>query len=426
MVDVFAGAGGMSLGFEQAGFDVKVAVELDPVHAAIHQLNFPRCKVLCRDVRKISGQDIRTLGGFGPKTIDVVVGGPPCQGFSQMGKRESRDSRNLLVFEFLRLVTELKPRVFVMENVTGFASGTHAQLLGELIRGFQETDYIVRLPYKILNAMNYGVPQDRKRLFLLGARRNRHLPQYPETLTSHSILDPSIGVSMRDHPIAPTVADAITDLPNVDDYKKLFEVDELHVRLRGGSRYAKILREDIREEDDFSYPRVYDKDLLTGCLRTRHTRRSQQRFARTSPESTERISRFHKLSLGGVCNTLRAGTASDRGAFTAPRPIHPVYPRCISVREAARLTSYPDWFRFHRTIWHGFRQIGNSVPPLLGRIVAKAVLEALGDSPQRPNHSVTVGSSYLSRFDMTQAANYFGLDWHPVPPRKRVHFLIRR
>jgi DNA (cytosine-5)-methyltransferase 1 len=133
------------------------------------------------------------------------------------------------------------------------------------------------------------------------------------------------------------------------------------------------------------------------------------------------VSRFYKLALDGICNTLRAGTASDRGAFTSPRPIHPVYPRCISVREAARLHSYPDWFRFHRTIWHGFRQIGNSVPPLLGRAVGARIAEALGVVPCKPTEVLELGPEELAAFNMKQAADHFSVSPKVIPPRKRLN-----
>ncbi|MFM6055520.1 MAG: DNA cytosine methyltransferase, partial [Sphaerospermopsis kisseleviana] len=115
--------------------------------------------------------------------------------------------------------------------------------------------------------------------------------------------------------------------------------------------------------------------ILTSSLRTKHSPASEERFASTPHGKNEPISRFYKLDPDGLCNTLRAGTASNKGAFTSPRPIHPFTPRCITVREAARLHSFPDWFRFHPTKWHGFRQIGNSVPPLLAQAVAAEIIK---------------------------------------------------
>jgi DNA (cytosine-5)-methyltransferase 1 len=124
-VDLFAGVGGLSLGFEQAGFDIVAAVEMDPIHAATHKINFPHCAVICRDVRTLTGVEIRAAANLGNRTIDAVIGGPPCQGFSLIGHRVLDDPRNSLVFHFLRIVGELRPRTFVMENVPGMATGPH-------------------------------------------------------------------------------------------------------------------------------------------------------------------------------------------------------------------------------------------------------------------------------------------------------------
>ncbi|MEL6461923.1 MAG: DNA cytosine methyltransferase, partial [Cyanobacteria bacterium J06621_15] len=130
-VDLFAGAGGMSLGFEQAGFDVLAAVELDPIHCAIHEFNFPFWSTLCANVEKTSGEEIRESSQIKNQEIDVVFGGSPCQGFSMMGKRALDDPRNSLVFHFLRLILELKPKYFVFENVPGLTVGEHRKFLLE-------------------------------------------------------------------------------------------------------------------------------------------------------------------------------------------------------------------------------------------------------------------------------------------------------
>lgn len=426
-IDLFAGAGGLALGFEQAGFDVAVAVEFDPVHAATHEMNFPDTAVICKDVRDVTGAEIRRAGNLGQKTIDVVVGGPPCQGFSLIGHRVLDDPRNSLVFHFLRVVTELKPRAFVMENVPGMVSGAHSQLLRELIEKFSEAGYKVRLPYRTLNARFYGVPQDRERLFLLGMRGDTRAPEYPPFITrprngrTRANGVENLELALDGLPLCPSVEDAISDLPDIEKYEALFDTDELHVALRKkGSVYARKLRGEVLDETDYSYPRLREAGRLTGCLRAAHTEVSRQRFAATAPGATEPISRFFKLALDGACNTLRAGTASERGAFTAPRPIHPTSPRCISVREAARLHSYPDWFRFHRTIWHGFRQIGNSVPPLLGRAVGTAIMNALGITPAKPTTSLALGPEELARFTMKDAAAHFGVSHTVIAPRKRA------
>lgn len=182
-IDLFAGAGGMTLGFEQAGFDLIAAIEVDPIHCAVHEYNFPETTVFCRSVAEISGQEIRDRLGIGDRDIDVIFGGPPCQGFSLIGKRALNDERNQLVFHFLRVIDELKPKYFVMENVKGMVTGKHKQVIEEIIQSVTQMGYQVTKPYQVLNAFHYGVPQDRERLFLLGSRHDCDLAHYPTPQT---------------------------------------------------------------------------------------------------------------------------------------------------------------------------------------------------------------------------------------------------
>ena len=403
-VDLFAGAGGLSLGFEQAGFEVRAAVEIDPVHCAVHEFNFPKCTSICADATRLSGADIRKAAKLGSARIDVVFGGAPCQGFSLMGKRALDDPRNRLLLEFVRLTIEMNANYFVFENVKGLTVGRHKQLLQELVEAFQQNGYNVLLPYRVLNAADFGVPQDRKRLFLIGAKKGLPLPNYPIPSAA-----PRVGVW-----------DAIGDLPDVDRLDDLIDSDSTDAAKFGKpSRYAKTLRGTLADASDFSHPRVWNPKRLTSSMRTDHTHISILRFEATPHGKVEPISRFLKLDPNGLSNTLRAGTGSDRGAFTSPRPIHPHTPRCITVREAARLHSYPDWFRFHATKWHGFRQIGNSVPPLLGRAVASAVLQAMNIVPDRPQASLDLGSESLLTMTVTAAARHYGVSGGVVGRRLR-------
>lgn len=412
-VDLFAGAGGMSLGFEQAGFDVNVSVELDPIHCAVHKFNFPNCGVICRGVQDVTGDELRAQADPQGKGIDVVFGGPPCQGFSLIGKRALDDPRNELIRHFVRLVGETSARYFVFENVPGLTVGKHCGVLLELIEEFRQSGYDVQQPWRILNAANHGVPQQRERLFLLGARRGLSLPAYPLPTTS------AVGEELLGIPSAPTVYDALGDLPDAEDYAELMNLDWAVGEYGTPSSYASYLRGLTDDPDDFSYSRIYDRRMITSSLRTSHTDESRRRFAETKAGSTEPISRFLKLDPNGVCNTLRAGTASDRGAFTSPRPIHPFCPRCITVREAARLHSYPDWFRFHVTKWHGARQVGNSVPPLLARAVAVSIMNVGGFKPKKPREAIALENERLLKMNMQQAAAFFGACPDVIPQRTR-------
>jgi DNA (cytosine-5)-methyltransferase 1 len=404
-VDLFAGAGGLSLGFEQAGFDVRASIELDPIHCAVHEFNFPNCASICADASKVTGADIRKAAKLGKTPVDVVFGGAPCQGFSLIGKRMLDDPRNRLLLEFLRLTVELDARYFVFENVKGITIGEHKKLLEELVISFRENGYDVILPYQVLNAADFSVPQDRRRLFLMGAKKGLPLPVYPSTATSPKT----------------TVWEAIGDLPEASEYPELNDSDRTAKAAFGKpSPYAKRLRESVVDPTDFSHPRLWNRKVLTSSMLTEHTELSQKRFQDTAPGCVEPISRFLKLDRDGICNTLRAGTGSDKGAFTSPRPIHPDTPRCITVREAARIHSYPDWFRLHATKWHGFRQIGNSVPPLLGRAVAGQVIKALGIAPEKPADALELGQESLLQMVPAAAARYYGVSGGVVGKRLRT------
>ena len=408
----------MSLGFEQAGFDVAAAVEYDPVHCATHEFNFPNCAAICRSVSDIDGNYIRNQSRIGSQRVDILFGGAPCQGFSMIGKRALDDPRNSLVYHFVRLVTELKASYFVFENVVGLTLGSHRRFLDEIIDKFRQSGYRVLEDYRVLNAASYGVPQDRQRLFLIGARKGFPLPEYPEpTHVGPTNGKLSTGPLFLRH--TPTVWDALQDLPEADDYEELLHRDWVKARFKKPSDYSAILRGSETDGDDYSQPRDFDTSLLTSSLRTVHTELSKKRFRATLPGETEPVSRFHKLDAKGICNTIRAGTASDRGAFTSPRPIHPFSARCITVREAARLHSYPDWFRFHVTKWHGFRQIGNSVPPLLARAVASKIIESFS-TPRKENRPICQGDPTLLAFGMSQAAERYDVPSDVVPKRTRA------
>lgn len=416
-IDLFAGAGGLSLGFEQAGFDVVAAVEIDPVHAATHEFNFPQCSVLPRSAIGLSGHEVRQAARLNGRQVDVVFGGAPCQGFSLIGHRALDDPRNVLVREFVRLVKELDASYFVFENVKGLTLGSHRRFLLEVIAAFEDAGYRIQNPWRVLNAAHYGVPQNRERLFLLGAKYGLPLPKYPSPTSSpagSATENPLIGL-----PKGPSCWDALSDLPETDDYPELLDCDSVRPRRWGKpSRYAHQLRCADKHAWFFGYPREWDPRLLTSSMRTGHSEISKRRFSETEAGAVEPISRFLKLPPDGVSNTLRAGTDSARGAFTSPRPIHYASPRCVTVREMARLHGFPDWFRFHETKWHGARQIGNAVPPPVGRAIATQVAYALGHSPKRGERVLPLGDPSLLRLDMSQAATFWRVDV-PIGRRDR-------
>lgn len=306
---MFSGAGGMSLGFEQAGFDVVAAVELDPVHAAVHKFNFPDCAILPRSVTEVSGDDIREAAGIGDRPVDVVFGGAPCQGFSLIGQRALDDPRNSLVKDFVRIVRELDANYFVFENVKGLTVGKHRKFLFELIEEFEEIGYAVQRDWRVLNAADYGVPQDRQRLILMGAKKGRLLPAYPKTIAER-----------------PTCQDALGDLPNAEKFERLRNSDAVRTAAFGEpSAYAEPLRGIGNDAWAHGHPRNWDASRLTSSARTEHTDITRRRFSETAQGRVEPISRLFKLPADGVSNTLRAGTDFGARGFhqPAPDPLHP-------------------------------------------------------------------------------------------------------
>lgn len=407
-VDLFSGVGGMSLGFEQAGFDVVAAVEIDPIHAAAHAFNFPETTVIARSVTELSGQDIREIAGIGDRKVDVVFGGAPCQGFSMIGKRALDDPRNGLVRDFVRIVRELDASYFVFENVKGITVGRHRAFLDELIGEFDSAGYQVETRWKVLNAASYGVPQNRERLILMGVKKGLTLPRYPGARTRPA------GSQKGPLPEGPSCKDALDDLPNAEKFERLIDGDSVATSSWGTpSEYAGEMRCRGGEGWHYGYVRCWEPHVLTSSARTEHTAISRRRFSETLPGQVEPISRFFRLPSEGVSNTLRAGTDAARGAFTSPRPIHYKHDRCITVREMARLHGFPDWFRLHATKWHGARQVGNAVPPPLARAVAGALLEAMGIEPTRPKRSVKLGDPTLITISMKDASSYFGRTFEP-------------
>jgi DNA (cytosine-5)-methyltransferase 1 len=448
-IDLFAGAGGFSLGIEQAGFDVAVAVEHDPIHAAVYAFNFPHTKVLCTDVATLSGQSIREavegwaiengqlIGNKGyclsAISIDLVFGGPPCQGFSVMGKRQLDDVRNTLVFEFCRIVKELQPRYFVMENVPGLCLPKYSHILERLMSEFEAAGYKITEPVQVLNAANFGVPQQRRRLFVLGTRTGLNKLAYPEPnvakLGRQSACVQSGGRSAnrkrsgkrkskgKDLPCQyVTVRDAIADLPNLDDFPELHKTDciqltpeQFYQMHEKATLYVQKLRDLTGDGSNFAYFRRWNPQLLTNSIQTQHTETTVERFRETPPGKIDTISRLRRLDWNKPCHTLRAGTGSDRGAHTSPRPIHPEYPRVISVREAARLHSFPDWFRLHITKWHGFREVGNAVPPFLARALGSQIIAALEVQPSVPQGTLELGNPQLLQLQQLSASQYWQL-----------------
>jgi len=418
-IDLFAGCGGMSLGLEAAGFDIAAAVEFDAVHTLVHHFNFPYGASICKDIAAVKSQDLLRAverKGF-HRDIDLIAGGPPCQGFSHIGKRQLDDPRNSLVFEYLRIIKEIKPKYFLFENVPGIASGQHKKFLEELIIEFGNIGYAVQKPIAILNAAYYGAPQQRKRLILMGSRYDVDPAIYPEKTHLEINSEQFCTVNHQLRQIS-TCEQAIGDLVKHNVY--LQGDHGINSSQLDYSGFRKSFSMKPSKKFKLCHIRTVSYQVY-GHIGSNHTKRSIDRFEVTTPGTVEPISRFFKLSPDGQCNTLRAGTTSDKGAYTAPRPIHYAVPRCITVREAARLHTFPDWFRFHNTIWHGFREIGNSVIPFLSKALGSEIIKAMRLNPEDFGvYTLDQQDEKLLNYNMGQASKYWDIPDNVIPKRKRA------
>ncbi|VEP15522.1 Modification methylase XorII [Hyella patelloides LEGE 07179] len=408
-IDLFSGCGGMSLGLEAAGFDIVASVEIDPIHSLIHHYNFPYGATICQDIAQLSSQELLEAvknQGFGSR-IDLIAGGPPCQGFSTMGKRQVDDPRNQLIFEYVRIVSEIKPKYFILENVPGMKTNKYQPLLQEFVKQFDNYGYSVIQPIQVLDASLYGAPQKRKRLIILGYRHDvlpLKYPDYTNLNTNQSAVFKSVRVAIDDLSKIPVF---IGQDYGVENSKLNYSQSRKSFATQPKGVYA-LCHQRART------------NLVWGHLGSKHTETSIKRFAATIPGKKEKISHFFKLAPDGLSNTLRAGTSRNRGAHTAPRPIHYQLPRCISIREAARLHTFPDWFQFHRTIWHGFREIGNAVIPLLAKHLGTEIINHLDvDLSSLEIKKLQPIDSALLSYKMEQAANFWQVDSEVIPKRKQ-------
>lgn len=363
IVDLFCGCGGFGLGAELAGFHTVAAIDVDETLQSAYKRNFPKTNVVKADLSKIDESDWESiLEGVG--NIDGIIGGPPCQGYSRMGAGDVSDSRRLLIMDFFRHVNILSPKFFVMENVEGLLD---AKNIGQLHKAISSVDgkYTVLDPL-VIDASLYGAPTKRKRVIVVGFDSERI-----------SGINKELFFSLNN---VVTVRDAISDIP--DPIRQSGDSEDFgwskYKSINVLSEYAKCLRAEPPEGlGDPEAIRRLSQNEVSGNFVTVHSERVQERYASIEPGKADPISKSKKLSWDGLCPTLRAGTGADKGSHQAVRPLHPDFGRVITVREAARLQGFPDWFCFHPAKWHSFRMIGNSVSPVVSRAILSKIFMAI-------------------------------------------------
>ncbi len=359
-LDLFAGAGGFSLGMENAGISVIAAVEFNKQIAKTYKYNHPDTTLIVNDIRKISSESIEEIFKAKRKVCDVIFGGPPCQGFSMAGYRIRtnfsffEDERNSLFKEFVRFVKSLNPKIFVLENVPGIMNYNNGSVRTEIYETFEKLGYNIHS--EVLCAADYGVPQFRKRAIFIGNRlglRSKELFPKP----SHS---PKNYVS---------VYDAISDLPEIEaglgsEEMKYTSFDNL-------SKYQKRLRSE--RGFIFNHTSSRHKKETLDIL----TRIKQGQTMKDLPKEM-RTRSVHSGAYGRMIYNKPAYTLTTRlNTPSVGRITHPVQNRTITPREAARIQSFPDDYRFLGDVTSIGIQIGNAVPPLLAQKIGQKIKAVL-------------------------------------------------
>jgi DNA (cytosine-5)-methyltransferase 1 len=359
-VDLFCGAGGLSEGFRQAGFVVLAGNDLDGPAGVTFAATHRDAKFLPGPIQTYRPSDFLRAAGLKSDQLDVLIGGPPCQGFSVYNhQRGLEDERSSLYKEYLRIVEGLRPKWVVLENVTGMTSAGGGGAVLAIMRGLKELGYVVGT--QILKAEQFGVPQERRRIFFIANRIGAPIP-WPS---------PSHGDSLKRYT---TVREAISDLPILrngqDRGTAPYATEpacEYQARLRGSlsaatnhsaSRLSEINVERMKHIPQGGSWRDIPFDLLPAGMK--------------KAKRSDHTKRYGRLSWGGLASTILTKCDPHWGAF-----FHPTQNRAITVREAARLQSFPDWFQFEGSRTEQYIQVGNAVPPLLGRCVAAAIRETV-------------------------------------------------
>lgn len=335
VLDLFCGCGGLSLGFEQAGFDVLAGIDVWKDALVTYQANHPNSKAIQADLMTLQPEEVSKT--IGTKSVDVIIGGPPCQGFSIAGKRIIDDERNKLYKSFVRMVEYFKPKAFVMENVPNILTIGDGIIREAIVKDFTSLGYNVC--YKVLLASNYGVPQNRRRAVFVGLLNGKRF-NFPEANDSCTI----------------TTLQALSDLPEYT--------------IVDGSPYPFAPQSEYQREMRKNSAYLYNHEATT------HSEQTQKIIAmvpdggnyKNLPEELQSTRKVHIAWTR--LNSQRPSITIDTGHR---HHFHYKYNRIPTVRESARIQSFPDDFIFMCSRTSQYKQVGNAVPPMMANAIAKSL-----------------------------------------------------
>lgn len=339
VIDLFCGCGGLSLGFEQAGYNVTLGIDMWEDALVTYRRNHKNGKTLCADLAHLSAEDVEKE--INAQKVDLIIGGPPCQGFSIAGKRIVDDERNSLYKSFVRMVAHFKPKVFLLENVPNILSLGAGIIRDAIVKNFSDLGYTVS--YKVLLAADYGVPQNRKRAIFVGFLDGQTF-EFPQPTVTKPV----------------TCKEAISDLPEdcIEDGGEYTSPPQ--------SEYQKLMRHGSSA--------VYNHEI------TIHNERTKEIIAMVPDGGNYKnlpteLQNTRKVHIAWTrLNSTRPSMTIDTGHF---HHFHYEYNRVPTARESARLQSFPDTFVFIGNKTSKLKQIGNAVPPLMSKVIAEQILKQI-------------------------------------------------
>ena len=350
IIDLFAGVGGLSYGFSiLPQFNIIAANEIEKDISIAYTLNHPNVKMFNCDIKDLTADILnKTLNG---KKIDIVVGGPPCQSYSTLGKRQNDERANLFM-QYKRVLEILQPKAFVFENVTGILSMNKGNLFKQIKAEFEELGY--DLKYKVLDAVNYGVPQHRERVILVGFKGKNNFV-YPS---------PTYGDGLKPYI---TLKEAIGDLPVLSsgEEKNIYAAEATN-------EFLKFVRKNANDYvNEHKSPK--NGEHLIKIMKALKDGESKDALPEDICPKSGYGNTYAKLWWNKPSTTITRNFACP----SSSRCIHPRDSRAMSIREGARLQSFPDDYKFYGSDGMKRLEIGNAVPPLLSMAIAKQMLEAI-------------------------------------------------
>lgn len=346
-IELFAGAGGLGLGLSQAGFDIVLANEVNTDFSQSFSQNHKKTKMLVGDIKDINFKE--EISKLNTSPIDLVSGGPPCQGFSTVGAKNFDDSRNSLFYQFVRAVKEIKPNYLLFENVSGFKSLYNGVIFETLLKELDKLRYHTK--FQVIDASHFGLPQVRKRTIVIGWKSGLTPVEFPKPQFTNNKL---------------SLIDAISDLPKlgVNDSSNVYNS-------KPQNDYQKEMRigvEVLTEHNSSNYGKKMQKILELV---------PEQGTIEDIPKSL-RPKKYFKNTYARLSPNLPSPTITRNfGTPSSSRCIHPFQNRALSTREGARLQGFPDSYTFFGSKTAKNLQIGNSVPPILGKVIGKKIIESI-------------------------------------------------